>query len=54
MSDAELISLSVERYRNLVKIENAPDREAEIRAQLKTLEAKLEMLGIVVGDLKME
>ena len=54
MSDKELVTQKVEKYMDLLRVEQAEDRDKEIRNQKRELRAELEALGVVVEDLTIE
>ena len=54
MTDKELSCVLIDIYTDLQRIQNAEDRDRELRNQLKKARAKLEALGVVAEDLKME
>ena len=52
MTDKEQITNAIREYMNLLRIEQAENRDAEIANQLCESRAKLEALGIVAENLK--
>ena len=54
MSDKELITHKIEKYMDLLRIEQAQDREKEIGNQKRELKVELEAMGITVEDLRIE
>ena len=52
MSDTELKSMTISRYMDILRIEEAEDREAEIATQKRELRATLESMGVNVETLK--
>ena len=52
MSDMELKSATISRYMDLLRIEEAEDRESEIATQKRELRAALESMGVNVETLK--
>ncbi|HCT90711.1 MAG TPA: hypothetical protein DF613_04910 [Lachnospiraceae bacterium] len=54
MTDREQATMLMDKFIDLQRIKNAPDREKEIEYQLRVTKAKLEALNIVTEDLNME
>lgn len=54
MTEKEQATILMDKFIDLQRIKAAGDREKEIDYQLKTTKAKLEALGIVTEDLKIE
>ncbi len=54
MNDKEQISVMIDVYTDLLRIQKAEDRDKEIRNQLTKAKAKLQALGIVVDELTIE
>lgn len=51
MTDKEQIAALIDIYTDLQRIQNAEDRDKEIRTQMLKARAKLEALGVVTEDL---
>ena len=51
MNDKEQTTMLIDAYMNLLRIEKAADRQAEIDNQLCATRAKLQALGVVVDEL---
>ena len=54
MSDKELVTTTVSRYMDLLRIQKSQDRETEIENQKRELKVILESMGITVEDLKID
>ena len=54
MTDKELVTQKIEKYMDLLRIENAPDRDREILNQKRELRVELEALGVTVDELKID
>ena len=54
MSDKELVNTTVSRYMDLLRIQKAQNRDAEIENQKRELKVILEAMGITVEDLKID
>lgn len=54
MTDREQATMLMDKFIDLQRIKNAPDREKEIEYQLRITKAKLEALNIVTEDLNMK
>ena len=54
MTEKEQATNMIGQYMNLLRIEQAENRDIEIKNQLCEARAKLEALGIVVENLKIE
>ena len=52
MTDKELVTTTVSRYVDLLRIKQAADRDAEIETQESELRIMLESMGIVVDNIK--
>ena len=52
VSDNELVMTTISRYMDVLRIEGAADREAEIETQKRELRATLESMGVNVETLK--
>jgi len=52
MTDKELVTTTVSRYVDLMRIKQAADRDAEIETQESELRIMLESMGIVVDNIK--
>ena len=52
MSDNELIMTTISRYMDVLRIESADNREAEIETQKRQLRATLQSMGVNVEELK--
>ena len=51
-SDRELTAVTISRYMDLLRIEQAEDYKREVANQKQELRAILESMGIAVDDLK--
>ncbi len=51
MTDKEQIAALIDIYTDLQRIQNAEDRDKEIRTQMLKARAKLEALGVVTENL---
>ena len=54
MNDKEQTTMFINAYMNLLRIKVSDDKDKEIRNQERELRAKLEALGVVVDNLKIE
>ena len=54
MTDKEVIGNEISRFMDLLRIEKAADRDAEIRNQKRECRARLESFGVKVEDLQIE
>ena len=54
MTDKELVTQKIEKYMDLLRIENAADRDREISNQKRELRVELEALGVAVDDLRID
>ena len=54
MTEKEQATLLIDNYSNLQRLKTAVDRDKELDYQLKLATAKLEALGIVTENLKIE
>ncbi|MBO6112702.1 MAG: hypothetical protein J6P45_06615 [Lachnospiraceae bacterium] len=54
MTEKEQATLLIDNYSNLQRLKTAVDRDKELDYQLKLAKAKLEALGIVTENLKIE
>ena len=54
MNDKKQTTMFINAYMNLQRVKVAEDRDKEIRNQERELKAKLEALGVVVDDLRIE
>ena len=54
MTNDTLRTYLVSCYRDLLRIQNAEDQDAEIKRQLTETGAQLEKLGVAVEQLRME
>lgn len=54
MTEKELIATLIDQYTDLQRILKASDPQKEVSNQLRKTKAKLEAMGIVTEDLKME
>ncbi len=54
MNDKEQITAMIDIYSDLLRIQNASDRDKELRYQIAKAKAKLEALGVVVDKLEFE
>lgn len=54
MTEKEQATLLIDIFTNLQRIKAAPDKDKEIDYQITAAKAKLEALGIVTEDLKIE
>lgn len=54
MTEKEQATLLIDYYSNLQRLKTAVDRDKELDYQLKLAKAKLEALGIVTENLKIE
>ena len=54
MTDKELVTTTVSRYVDLMRIKQAADRDAEIETQESELRVMLESMGIVVDNIKVK
>ena len=54
MTEKEQATNMIDIYTDLLRIKQAEDKEKEINNQLRKAKAKLEALGIVVGELTID
>lgn len=54
MTEKEQKTMFISAYMNLQRVKVSEDKDKEIRNQERELKAKLEALGVVVEDLKIE
>ena len=54
MTEKEQATSMIAKYMDLLRIENAENRDREIKNQLRETKAMLEALGVVVEDLVIE
>ena len=54
MTEKEQKTMFISSYMDLQRIKVSEDKDKEIRNQERELKAKLEALGVVVDDLKIE
>ena len=54
MTDKEQIAALIDIYTDLQRIQNAEDRDKEIKNQMMKARAKLEALGVVTSELIIE
>lgn len=54
MTEKEQKTMFISAYMNLQRVKVSEDRDKEIRNQERELKAKLEALGVVVDELKIE
>lgn len=54
MTEKEQKTMFISAYMNLQRVKVSQDKDKEIRNQERELKAKLEALGVVVEDLKIE
>lgn len=54
MTEEEQKTMFISAYMNLQRVKVSEDKDKEIRNQERELKAKLEALGVVVEDLKIE
>lgn len=54
LTEKEQKTMFISAYMNLQRVKVAEDRDKEIRNQERELKAKLEALGVVTEDLKIE
>lgn len=54
MTEKEQKTMFISAYMNLQRVKVSEDKDREIRNQERELKAKLEALGVVVEDLKIE
>lgn len=54
MTEKEQKTMFISAYMNLQRIKVSEDKDKEIRNQERELKAKLEALGVVVEELKIE
>ncbi len=54
MTEKEQKTMFISAYMNLQRVKVSEDKDKEIRNQERELKAKLEALGVVVDDLKIE
>ncbi len=54
MNSQELITVLIDNYTNLQRIQNADDKDKEIRNQIKITKSKLESLGVATTELKLD
>lgn len=54
MTEKEQKTMFISAYMNLQRVKVPEDKDKEIRNQERELKAKLEALGVVVEDLKIE
>ncbi len=52
MTEKEQIAILIDQFADLQRIKTAGDREKEIDYQIRTTKAKLEAMGVVTEDLK--
>ncbi len=52
MTDKELVTTTISRYMDLLRIECAANRDAVIETQKRELRAALESMGVSVEDLR--
>lgn len=51
MTKEEQAAAMIDVYTDLLRIKNAPNKEAEVENQLRKARAKLQALGVVADDL---
>ena len=51
MTDKEMVSSTISRYMDVLRIKQAANRDDEIENQLCELRAQLQAMGIVVDEL---
>ena len=51
MTDKEMVTSTISRYMDVLRIKQAANRDDEIENQLCELRAQLQAMGIVVEDL---
>ena len=51
MTDKELTTSTISKYMDLLRIKDAPVRDAEVDNQLRETRAQLEALGVTVENL---
>ena len=54
MTVQEQAKEAIEKYMDLLRIQNAPDRDKELANQLREAKAILEALGIVTENLRID
>ena len=54
MTKEEQMTALIGAYMNMLRVQQAPDRDKEIGNQLRELRAKLEALGVVVDKLTID
>ncbi len=54
MNCQELITILIDNYTNLQRIQNAEDKDKEVQSQIKITKIKLESLGVATTDLKLD
>ena len=53
MNDRELISNLIDSLTNLLRIQKAEDKDAEIENQINIIKAKLKIFGVMVDEIKL-
>lgn len=53
MNDRELISNLIDSLTNLLRIQKAEDKDAEIENQIDIIKAKLKSFGVMVDEIKL-
>ncbi len=53
-TDKELATSLIERFLDLQRIKNAPNKDIEIDNQIMSVKAQLEVCGVNVEDLKLK
>ncbi len=53
MNDKEIINSLIDNLTNLMRIQKADDKEAEIENQIDIVKAKLKNFGVMIDDIKL-
>ena len=51
MNDKEQVTVAIDAYANLLRIQQAEDKDREIANQMSVLKAKLQACGVVVDEI---
>ncbi|MCH5348737.1 MAG: hypothetical protein J1E40_05390 [Oscillospiraceae bacterium] len=54
MNDKELISVLIDMYTNLQRIQKSDNKDKEIANQIKIVKSKLESFGVVISDIELD
>lgn len=51
MNDKEQVAIAIDAYANLLRIQQADDKEREIANQMSVLKAKLQAYGVIIDEI---